>query len=72
MGRKTIITCDICDKVIEGGATEKYFEVCFYPCAVDGLSDKISYDETEFTLCPECAAKVLNYIRNLKEDYNAQ
>ena len=70
MGRKTIITCDICDKVIEGSATEKYFDVCFYPCSVS--VDDLYCDRTEFTLCPECAAKVLNYIRNLKEDYNAQ
>ena len=71
MALKTIVICDICDSTTEVDSftrldfeypnTEKYTGI------IAGDSRVVHYD-----LCPKCAAKISNYVRNLKEDYNAR
>lgn len=71
MAFKTIITCDICDSIIEADSLTKmdfeYPNTEKYAGVVTEDSRVVHYD-----LCPKCAAKISNYVRNLKEDYNAR
>lgn len=68
MAYKTIITCDICDSVTDADDVSKLDMVfCVSKFENNQIPDSIHYD-----LCPKCATKIGNYLRNLKEDYNAR
>lgn len=68
MAYKTIITCDICDSVMDADDVSKLDMIY---CADKSKNNQIS-KAVHYDLCPKCATKIGNYLRNLKEDYNAR
>ncbi len=68
MAYKTIITCDICDSIMDAGDVSK-LDIVY---CVNKFEDNQIPKAVHYDLCPKCAAKISNYVRNLKEDYNAR
>ena len=66
MAVTVIHTCDMCDSVINTDNITR-LSMAYPKSQTEGEEHWINYD-----LCPKCAAKISNYLRNFKEDYNAK
>ena len=66
MAYKTIITCDACGDIVNADDVSKLDMVyCAYKFDDNQIPTSVHYD-----LCPKCAAKISNYVRNLKDEFN--
>ena len=66
MATTTIHTCDICGVVINTDEVSKLDMVyCAYKFDENQIPRSIHYD-----ICPKCTAKISNYLRNFKDEFN--
>ena len=75
MAYKTIITCDACGSIVNEDDVSK-LDIVYCAKKFDGdgyvfiREDNQIPTSVHYDLCPKCAAKISNYVRNLKDEFN--